>query len=145
LHTGQFLETGRLLRRMQGWEMRLEPKSRAHAYSLAAWAATIIGETERALELIHTCEEIGLPLNWHSSYIGTGYRFAAAFMALEKSRTEEARRHLDAIAHHRPTIEHWPFLVYLEVLITESESGTHSALSTLQWHTTRKQSKKTTS
>src|SRR5690606_6194039 len=116
-----------LLEPMRTWRESLQPKCRAHAASLSAWAATMIGDTRLARVFLSECESLDVPVNWRNSYIGAGYRFASAIAALERSDVDAAQSHVDAMRDHEATIEHWPYLVYVQALITETTVGPAAA------------------
>lgn len=108
----------------------------AHRASLDAFVAAWRGRMHETAQRIAQCETIFMPMGWRSSYIGTGYRVAAAFATLEHGEWGEdslgaALEHLDALAEHEPTIEHWPYLVWLRTVITELQHGPQEALARL--------------
>lgn len=138
LHIGRFHDAMDLLEPMRTWRESLQPKCRAHAASLSAWAATMIGDTRLARVFLSECESLDVPVNWRNSYIGAGYRFASAIAALERSDVDAAQSHVDAMRDHEATIEHWPYLVYVQALITETTVGPAAARKYLDAQRSRK-------
>ena len=145
LHGGEFENVTTLLGSVLEWEKELQPKSRAHAHALDAWAHAWAGHMQPAKDLIRRARLIEIPVEWHDSYIGAGYRIAATLQALEGQRYEEAREHLAATAEHEPTIEHWPFLAVAEALLVESERGSEEALGQLDRRLARRVTRNTAS
>lgn len=115
-------------------------QSGAHSIALSAWSAAWCGDMPRAGELQNYAEAFELPIGWRSSYIGAGYRIAAALAALEEGDLSTAQGHIDALAEHAATIEHWPFLVHVETLIIESRAGASEALAHLEQQMKRRSS-----
>ena len=131
IHAGRLSEVLTLLEPMYVRLEELQPKSRAHTVALIAWSTAWAGAMNAAEMWIQRCEHTVLPVDWRNSYIGTGYRIAAALRALDAGDTARAREHMDALVEHEVTIEHWPYLAYIQALITEIEHGPAAALSQL--------------
>jgi len=138
MHSGRFGEASRMLEPVHVWENAMQPKSRAHIAALDAWSHAWSGQMPQARELIREAERIDIPVGWHDSYIGAGYRIAAALEAIERGETVSAAEHLEALSEHEATIEHWPFLTVLRTLITESRSGVGAALDALEHELARR-------
>ena len=132
LHTGRIQEARKLLSLIYAWREHLQPKSRAHALALAAWASAFCGETEEARTFLDEAEHLDIPVGWHDSYIGAGYRIAASLIALEHHEYDLAQQHIDGMAVHESTIEHWPYLTYVQTLTIEARDGAGAALAYLK-------------
>jgi len=138
IHAARFDDAIALLNRIEAYEDLSAPQSRTHTAALTAWAHAWSGDMIRAREYVEKCEQFTTPIGWRSSYIGAGYRIAAALLDLEAGDFMQARVHIDALAEHESTIEHWPFLVYVETLITESEAGPGAAIQLVNRHLSRR-------
>lgn len=104
----------------------------AHASSLHAWTSAWRGDMKEAQRFTAQSAQLVMPLGWHDSYFGTGFRIAAAIEELERGNPEQAREHLDALAAHAATIEHWPVMAWVEATIAESQLGPAEALQVLE-------------
>lgn len=123
LHGERHLDALEVLEPMCDRRAELLPTAGAHAVSLAAWANAWRGDLPESDRWLRVAEEIDIPVGWHSCYIGTGYRLAAAIRDLERGDPVSAREHVQALSEHAPTIEHWPHLVVVGTLATELEHG----------------------
>ncbi|UOQ60846.1 LuxR C-terminal-related transcriptional regulator [Leucobacter rhizosphaerae] len=132
IHADDSLAAEQALAPLLNWPDRLEPKTRAHANSLALWTAAWNGDLITARSRLVRCEQLREPVGWAHSYLGAGYRIGAALLDLEARQPEAAAEHLDALQEHEATIEHWPHLVMLHALITESSGGPGPALERLE-------------
>lgn len=132
MHAGRFLEADGVLEPLHIWKARALPRSTAHATALSAWSSAMQGEMREAKRFEREALALNLPLGWRDSYIGTGYRVAAAFAALELGDPDQAERHLAALAEHEATIEHWPFLATVQAYIVETRNGPGEALQRLE-------------
>lgn len=141
IHSGHLHEALQHLQLLLEWRDRLQPGSLAHATALAAWAAAYSGDTTKAQNFLEECEQLDVPIGWHNSYIGTGYRIVGALRALENDNGDLAQQHIDALAVHEPTIEHWPYLAYLQALTIESRDGAGAAITYLRSRTSRRNSR----
>ena len=144
LHMGNFSEAKAMLNLMHAWRERLQPKSRAHAAALAAWATAFCGETKEARKFLDECEQLDVPVGWRDSYIGAGYRIAAVLLALEHKEYSLAQQHIDAMVAHESTIEHWPYLAYVQALVIEARDGAGAALVYLKARSSQKGAKTST-
>lgn len=138
LHVGRFHDARALLAPMRAWSNSLQPKSRSHAAALSAWAAVFDGDLESARIHLRDCEQFDTPVGWRESYIGAGYRIAAAALALEEGELDVAQVHIDAMAEHESTIEHWPYLTFVQALIVESRYGLSAARKYLESRRSRR-------
>lgn len=128
LHADRFDAAERVLERVgPGLEAGTSPSS-AHVLALRALGAAWRGTVSEAGDAIERCEAREAPHGWHSSYVGAGYRIAAALLALEADDLGLAEEHVEALAPHEATIEHWPYLTELRALIAERRSGARNAL-----------------
>lgn len=132
---------------------RANIQSLSHSVSLQAWTHAWTGNMREAAPAIEHAESLMFPSGWKQSYIGSGYRTAAALQALEGSIASEksgtnrsitpdpttAQKHLAALAEHRSTIEHWQFLLYVEVLVSDMQHGPADALQHLKNNLKRKE------
>lgn len=109
-----------------------DPLGTAHTAALLALSAAWRGEMRRAGGLVEDCVRLEIPVGWHSAYIGAGYRIASALLRLEDGDAPAVWPHLEALAPHEATIEHWPYLAVLEALAVESSSGPAEALARLE-------------
>src|SRR5690625_4853634 len=74
---------------------------------------------------------LSIPSGSRSTYIGAGYRIAAAMAALEDTDLQAAESHLEAMAgHHAP--EHRAPLTYVRTLLIEATDGVAGALNYLE-------------
>lgn len=128
IHAGHYVAAVQTLEPFLQWEEQLHPDSRAHMLSLLAWAKAWSGEMPKARALLRKCEQLDVPVGWKSSYIGTGFRIATATDLLEHGNADDALHELRALDEHAATIEHWPFLTYLETLIIETQHGNAAAI-----------------
>ncbi|MGO1538923.1 MAG: LuxR C-terminal-related transcriptional regulator [Leucobacter sp.] len=128
IHAGRFSDAEEMLEPVQMWHEHVAPKTLAHTTALAAWSNAWRGDMPRAHDLIERGNDLRLPFGWQDSYIGAGYRIAAAMGALEQGDSGRAEHHLAALAEHESTIEHWPFLAVIDSLIAESHYGAGEAL-----------------
>lgn len=131
IHAGQLLEADLVLAPIHTWSERALPRTVAHATALSAWSLAMQGEMRAARRYADAAVSQHLPLGWKNSYIGTGYRIAAALDGLEQGDHALAAEHLAALSVHEPTIEHWPFLAIAEAYIVESRLGPGEALERL--------------
>ncbi|MBP1326648.1 LuxR family maltose regulon positive regulatory protein [Leucobacter exalbidus] len=138
LHAGQFAEAERMVQPLRTDSTLMLHAARAHALALITWSAAWRGDMPAAHTLISEAQDTQVPVGWDSAYIGTGYRIAAALSALETGDADTAAQHLEALAPHFETIEHWPYLVVLDALITETRLGPNEALHRLTTNITRR-------
>lgn len=144
LHAERFDDAERVLQRIDAHRDGEETVASAHMIALEAFSAASRGWMPEARDAVARCEQRDLPEGWHSAYSGAGYRIAAALLLLEADDTGAAERHLEELAPHEPTIEHWPYLVALRTLIAESRSGPRTALTGLEWQLRRRRSRAAT-
>lgn len=109
---------------------------RSHAAALAAFSAAWRGDMPLARQRVALCESRRLPVGWHDSYIGAGYRLAAALCELDRAPRDPdalaaAATHRAALAPHEATIEHWPYLIWIDATIAALRHGPVEALSLL--------------
>lgn len=138
IHVGQLIEADRVLEPIHTRKDRVLPRSLSHATALAALSRAMQGEMRDARRFMSMAAALDLPLGWRNSYIGAGYRIAAAIDALELGNPEHAEQHLDALAEHEATIEHWPFLALTEAYIVEARSGPGESLDRLNRQVARR-------
>lgn len=138
IYAGRIDAADDLLATMRAWPGSRSPGGVAHGIGLAAWAKAWTGDMVGARTLIRECTGLDTPVGWKNAYIGSGYRIAAALDRLEHGEAAAAVDHLDALAEHEPTIEHWPYLAYLRALAAETERGPQAALEVLQTHAHRR-------
>lgn len=98
------------------------PKSRAargwyHGLALTAGASAVRGQMDDAVQFIETARTEAWPEGWRDGYYGAMYHLAESFLALEEFDTERAERHIQALAPHLDTIEHWPLILHLNAMI----------------------------
>lgn len=134
IHAGRHAEAAERLQRLALERTRAFGWHRTHGIALAALSAAAQGRMGTAGSLLAEAERIVTPVGWQDSYVGAGYRIAAAFERLEAGSPDEAETHLEAMAEHAPTIEHWPYLLMLETLIAEQRYGAGEALLLLDAH-----------
>lgn len=88
-----------------------------HGLSLAAGSYAVLGDMKRASELVHIARRQQWPEGWKDAYIGSFYHVAEAFLAIEAGDLTTAQAHVDAMAPHLLTVEHWPIFLRAQALI----------------------------
>lgn len=131
IHTHRFAEVPRALESLLSSHSGRPAQSVVHAHALAAWSAAWVGNMTHAASYIERAEGLTMPVGWKDSYVGAGYRIASALAAMDRGDDAAAQSHLSALAEHSATIEHWPYLLYLDVLIQEDRGGPGEALAVL--------------
>lgn len=144
LHAERFIDADHVLEPLRAHPNNLLPATYAHALALSAWSDAWRGDIRAARQRIREAAELDVPVAWHSAYIGTGYRIAEAFVALEQGDAPGAREQLDTLAPHAATIEHWPQLVALGTLVTETEHGPLAAVEYLDEELARRRGRRAT-
>lgn len=133
LHAARFDAVDRVLQRIDPGPGDEATLASAHVLALRAFSDAWRGWIPEARTALEDCEDRQLPDGWRDTYSGSGYRIAGTVCALESDELDEAERHLDALAEHEPTIEHWPYLAMLRALISDRRSGPRAALTGFEW------------
>lgn len=103
-----------------------------HGVALAAGVSALEGEMDEANRLVDIARVEVWPEGWRDGYIGSMYQVAEAYRALEQFDFAGAHHHLDTLAPHADTIEHWPILLNTRALAQLGEGSTAAALLALE-------------
>lgn len=82
-----------------------------HASSMRLMLRSMRGRVDPAE--LDAIRDRARPLHWRGTYAATGYHLAEASEALENFDADAARGHLDELAPHEHTLEHWPLVARL--------------------------------
>ncbi|WDG18780.1 LuxR C-terminal-related transcriptional regulator [Microbacterium sp. Clip185] len=85
--------------------------------ALAAGTLAVAGEVEDAREVIEEALSRAWPERWIDGYPGSFLQLARGFSALEDGDPDAADAAIRILDPHRATIEHWPLLTHVDVLI----------------------------
>ncbi|WP_349899508.1 helix-turn-helix transcriptional regulator [Parafrigoribacterium soli] len=114
---GQVLRSLELFREALAYPKSRAPRGWYHGLALTAGASAVRGQMDDAAQFIETARTETWPEGWRDGYYGAMYQLAESFLALEAFDTDLAERHIQALAPHLDTIEHWPLILHLNAMI----------------------------
>lgn len=85
--------------------------------ALTAGALAVAGEVDEARQVVDEALSRSWPERWIDGYPGSFLHLARAFCALEDGDPDAADAAMRILDPHRATIEHWPLLTHVDVLI----------------------------
>lgn len=132
LYAGDRARAMALFHEAAAYPRALSERGWFHGLSLAAGVSAIEGEMDEAARLTDIARGETWPEGWRDGYIGSMYQVAEAYRAIEAFDFGGAHRHLDTLAPHADTIEHWPILLQARVLAQLGEGRTADALLALE-------------
>lgn len=121
-HTGlAFLYTGHADEAIEQFHLGLAaartPAARLHNLACLAGVLALTGEITRARELLADSPAAQWPEGWLTGYQGALHQLAGALVALEQFDVATAERHLEVLAPHAETIEHWPLIAHTRAMV----------------------------
>ena len=128
----------------QGLSAASGPTAGLHNLACLAGTHALMGDVRRARDLVEEARRRSWPDGWPDGYMGSMYRLAEAVLAVEELDAAGAQTHLDALAPHLETIEHWPLLTYVQATVDLVAGRPAAALerfdATLRLHRERRSS-----
>ncbi|MBO9569943.1 MAG: hypothetical protein J7503_14135 [Cellulomonas iranensis] len=107
------------------------PPAQLPGLALLAGTLALDGAMPRARQHVAQVRAGTWPAGLVEGYAGAPYRVAEAFLALEDLDPAQAQPHLDALARHLPTIEHWPLIAHAQAWTDLLRDGAETALARL--------------
>ncbi|QCQ18024.1 LuxR C-terminal-related transcriptional regulator [Microbacterium sp. RG1] len=95
--------------------------------ALTAGTLAVTGEVGESREVIDEALSRAWPERWVDGYPGSFLQLARGFSALEGGDPDAADAAIRILDAHRATIEHWPLLTHLDVLIALARGRVGSA------------------
>lgn len=95
--------------------------------ALTAGTLAVAGEVADAREVIDEALSRSWPERWIDGYPGSFLHLARGFSALEDGDPEAADAAIRILDPHRATIEHWPLLTHVDVLVALSRGQVGAA------------------
>ncbi|MET4581783.1 LuxR family maltose regulon positive regulatory protein [Conyzicola nivalis] len=92
-------------------------KAGLQGMALSAGALAAAGDLRESIAMIEQSQALEWPEGWLTGYMGSFNQLAGAFAALERWDADAADRHIRSLDPHRETIEHWPLLAHVDVLV----------------------------
>jgi len=92
-------------------------KAGLQGMALSAGALAAAGDLRESRAMIEQSRALEWPEGWLTGYMGSFNQLAGAFAALERWDADAADRHIRSLDPHRETIEHWPLLAHVDVLV----------------------------
>jgi LuxR family maltose regulon positive regulatory protein len=115
----------------QGVAAGATPPAQLPGIALLAGTLALDGAMPRARQHALRVRSGTWPAGLVDGYAGAPYRVAEAFLALEDLDPHAAQPHLDALARHLPTIEHWPLIAHAQAYTDLLRDGAETALARL--------------
>ncbi|MDR6199254.1 LuxR family maltose regulon positive regulatory protein [Microbacterium sp. SORGH_AS428] len=95
--------------------------------ALTAGTLAVTGEVDESREVIDEALSRAWPERWIDGYPGSFLQLARGFSALEDGDPDAADAAIRLLDPHRATIEHWPLLTHLDVLVALARGRTPAA------------------
>ncbi|GIG41341.1 LuxR family transcriptional regulator [Cellulomonas phragmiteti] len=115
----------------QGVAAAATPPAQLPGLALLAGTLALDGAVPRARRYVRRVRAGSWPAGLVEGYSGACYRVAEAFLALEDLDPQRAQTHLDTLAPHLPTIEHWPLVAHAQAYVDLLRDGAETALARL--------------
>lgn len=100
-----------------------------HGLALTAGASAVYGELDEAIRVVEISRAEPWPEGWYDGYI---YHVAEAHLALEEFDFDRALHHMNLLAPHFDTIEHWPVILQAQSLARLGRGEITGAIAALE-------------
>ncbi|GAB3575930.1 LuxR C-terminal-related transcriptional regulator [Leifsonia lichenia] len=113
-----------------GLEFRVEDDNAGwyHCASLLAALRALQGRIADARSALALIEAANVPEHWRVDIFGVPEQIAQAIVACAELDVERAQAHLDSIAFHNTSTDHWPFLVGVQATVLAMTGQRREAL-----------------
>lgn len=102
-----------------------------HAPSLIAGVHAIRGNMRDAARMVEQIRAGDWTEEELNGYRGALLHIAEGQSALERFDFAQAREHVEVMAPHLPTIEHWPLFAHIQAMALLGQGGAHAALASM--------------
>lgn len=112
----------------RGLAAAVRPAAQLPSLALLAGTLAVDGAMDRVEPLTRRVRSGTWPPGLVDGYSGALYQVAEAVAALEESDAARAQQHLDVLAPHLATIEHWPLIAQVQSMADLLRDGPETAL-----------------
>lgn len=110
----------------------LAPVHMVHSLALTAGSYALDGRLDEARQLAEVAHSAPWPKGQIDGYLGALGHVADSLIAIDELRLADAQHHIDVMAPHLETIEHWPLFMIAQAMIHQAKGNAGEGATRLQ-------------